>query len=147
MKLTMILFLLVTMVMGLILFGISLTRRDNRKSPYLVALSGAILLYLLGYILEISSSNIDSAKVALIVENAGIPLIGPFFTLFTMKLCGYRIKEPFFPAIAATYGFVFFCIVLFNDYHHLYYSEIIFTQDTQFYSLIEIGRASCRERV
>ena len=136
MKLTMTFFLLGTMVMALVLLGVSVTRRDTRKSPYLVALSCAILLYLLGFLLEISSTNLEGAKVALIVENAGIPLIGPFFSLFVLKLCGYRLKEPLLPALAVVYGFIFFCVVLFNDYHHLYYFDIVFVQDAQFYSLI-----------
>jgi diguanylate cyclase (GGDEF)-like protein len=102
----------------------AVTRRDRSRSIFSAALAAWLFLYCLGYLVEILCTTPEAAMAALRIENLGIPMIAPFFLLTALSLFQARLIKRWMPAVAVTYGFIMFLIVLFNDSHHLYYTSI-----------------------
>ena len=126
-------FLMIALVADIALIIFATTRQDRKRSIYFATLTAAIFIYSLGYMLEIMNTTPEAAMVALKVENVGIPLLAPFFLLTVMSLFGARYIKRWMLPVGIIYGMGMFFIVLFNDYHHLYYSSIEMIYDGVFY--------------
>lgn len=116
--------LFICLLIDLLLVVFSMTRSDRGKSSSFTLLCGAVLLYTLGYLGEITATTADGVKVALLTENLGIPYIAPLFLV--TAICFFapnRIRKWHLPS-AMIYGLIFFCIVLTNPVHNLYYQSI-----------------------
>ena len=87
-------------------------------------LSGALLFYSVGYLLEIISTTTVEAMIALRVQNVGIPLLAPFFLFTALAFFQPRLLKPWMTVSSAVYGITMFLLILFNDRHLLYYSSI-----------------------
>jgi len=108
-------------VVGMLAFAFT---RDKRETACFAIFNGALLLYILGYIVELASTNSQQAMVALRIENLGIPLVAPFFCLTAISLFHPKILRPWMIISSLAYGAVIFLVVFFNDKHHLYYSSL-----------------------
>lgn len=121
-----ILILCLLTVVGVIAF--LLTRRDRFRSLYFMVLCAGNGLYILGYILEALSVSRESALISLTVQNAGIPLIAPFFLLFVTNICQSKAVRPWMLSAALLYAALAFLCVLSNNSHKMYYSSVEFLQ-------------------
>ena len=107
---------------GFLVFAFS--RNDRHRASRFAALSGALLFYSVGYLLEIISVSPAEAMIALRIQNVGIPLLAPFFYLTALAFFKPRLIKPWMTISSVIYGLAMFLIILFNDRHHLYYSSI-----------------------
>lgn len=83
-----------------------------------------LLVYTLGYLVEILSQTAEAATAALVVENFAIPNIAPYFLLTSLGFfTKVKIQNWYLGAVLG-YGMFFFIIVLTNSSHHLYYTSI-----------------------
>ena len=118
--------------MGDIAFiSFAFTRNDKRRAAYFALFAGALLFYLLGYLIEVLAITPGEAMMALRIENLGIPLIAPFFLLTTMGFFLQKSLRYWMPIVFAIYGIAMFLVVFTNDNHMLYYSshEMVFNGD------------------
>ena len=111
----------------------SFSRNDRRRASRFALLSGALLFYSIGYLLEILATTPGEAMMALRVENIGIPLIAPFFLLTALACFQSRLLRPWMAFASVLYGAAMFLMVFFNDYHFLYYSSIHMTFNGSYY--------------
>jgi diguanylate cyclase (GGDEF) domain len=111
------------------------TRKDRRRALYFSMLTMAILLYTLGYMLEINATTPGEAMMALRIENAGIPLVAPFFLLTALGFYQPRLLRPWMTKVSSVYGAVMFLLIFFNERHLLYYSSIDLVYNGSFYAL------------
>lgn len=124
MKATLLTILFFCLLFILCMLAYSLTRKDRLRSIYLTALCSAVGMYLFGYILELTSPTREAAIIALKVENVGIPLVAPFFLLFMLDICRYRVVRPWMAPAALLYGMSMTACIVLNEHHLLYYPAI-----------------------
>ena len=117
---------LVVLLFDTVVLYISVTRKDREKTRNFTFLVIGLLVYVLGYILEIAAITLDGEIIAVKLENLGIPMIGPFFFLFVVDICREKWKREWMTLAGLVYSQIFFYIVFFNDFHRLYYPEINF---------------------
>ncbi len=129
MQSVLIVFLLIALALDLSLIVFAATRQDSKRSIYFISLTSFLLIYTLGYLLEIMCVTPEAAMTALQVENLGIPMIAPFFLLTTLSLFRPKALKPWMLPTVLAYGFTMFIIVLFNGYHHLYYTSVTMVSD------------------
>ncbi|MCL1857869.1 MAG: diguanylate cyclase [Oscillospiraceae bacterium] len=102
----------------------SVARKDSSRSIYFVLFASAITVYTAGCILIEMGSTQDGIMNALRIANLGIPFIAPCFLFISICLFQPKyIKSWMLPAVGV-YGLSMFFLILFNDNHHLYYSNI-----------------------
>lgn len=99
-------------------------RADRSRTASFTLMCIALLLYTLGYLLEVLAPDINAAKIALQVENLGIPLLCPLFALTGISLFRPDLRRKWQMPVVISYGFAMFLVVLFNDYHSLYYTNV-----------------------
>ncbi len=121
--------LLIALAMDLVLIAFASTRQDRSRSIYLSTLTTFLFAYTLGYLLEIMSGTPEAVKIALCVENVGIPAIAPLFLLTVLSLFNVRAMRSWMLPVALIYGMLMFGVVLSNDWHHLYYTSLDLTFD------------------
>ena len=136
MLITLVVLLILALIGDVILLVFSFTRRDRQRSSAFTALAACLFFYIFGYMLEIMSNTPESVMMALRVENLGIPLVAPFFLLTMIGLFQTRFLKSWMFLVSAVYGFTIFLIVVFNQYHHLYYSLVDLYFNGEFYALV-----------
>ncbi len=124
MQTVLVFFLMISFVLDIIFVIFATTRKDSKRSIYFTTFTACIFIYSLGYLLEILSTTPESAMTALIVENAGIPVIAPFFFITTLSLFKERYLKTWMISGILFYGAIIFGCVFTNNYHHLYYSSV-----------------------
>ena len=117
-------------VIGMLAFAFT---RDKRETTCFAILNGALLFYILGYIVELNSTSPNGAMNALRIENLGIPLMAPFFCLTAISLFHPKLLRPWMIIASLAYGLFIFFVVLSNDSHHLYYSTLEMSHNGLFY--------------
>ena len=102
-------------------------------------LSGALLFYVFGYLLDIMSTTTGEAMLALRIENIGIPLVAPLFLLMTLSFFKPRLLRKWMIVVSIVYGTLMFLTVFFNDAHMLYYSSVSMEYNGSFYA-VQLGK-------
>ncbi len=139
MQAVLVVFLLMAIVLDVSLLVFANTRQDYSRSIYFAFFCTAVLLYTLGYLVEIMSNTAEGATAALMVENAGIPLVAPLFLLFSLSLFKRQTLRRWMLPAVLVYGFLMFLCVLLNGWHHLYYTSIEMVYNGSAYFL-KLGR-------
>lgn len=119
----------------------SITRQDRNRSLYFSILCTCLFIYTLGYLLEVMSYTVEAAFVALQIQNFAIPMIGPLFLLTTLSLFRPNLVHRGYLMAACIYAFALFCVVLFNNYHWLYYTSMEMQYDGNAHYYIVLGRS------
>ena len=117
-------------VLGMLVFSFT---RDKRETTCFAIFNGALLFYILGYIVELNATSISGAMVGLRIENLGIPLVAPFFCLTAISLFHPKLLRTWMIIASLAYGIFIFLVVFFNDNHHLYYSSLEMAHNGVFY--------------
>ena len=126
--------LIVSLFLEFAMLAFSFTHNDRYKARCFALLSGALLFYILGYLLEVMATTSGEAMIALRLENIGIPLIAPFFLLTAISFFQTRLFRTWMIVAAVGYGAVMALTIMFNDKHLLYYSSIVMVSNGSFYT-------------
>ena len=122
---------------GIIAFAF--TRNYRRGVACFAMMAGALLFYILGYLLDVMSTTPGEAMLALRIENLGIPLIAPFFLLMTISFFRPRLLQKWMIIASLAYGTLMFLTVFLNDAHLLYYSSVATNYNGSFY-VVQLGK-------
>ena len=121
------------------MFVFAFTRNDRRGTAYFAIFTGALMLYVLGYAIELNLKTVREVMLVLRVENLGIPLIAPLFFLTALGLFHPKLLRPWMLFASLSYGAFIFLAVFFNDAHHLYYSSVDMVYNGVFYA-VKLGK-------
>ena len=138
-KIVLIIVLLAAFFWDIVMVNFAFTRKDTRGAAYFSMLSGALLFYTLGYMLEVMSVTPAEVMLALRIENLGIPLIAPCFLLTTMGFFYPKLLRPWVTVASVGYGVMMFLFVFFNEYHHLYYTSVEMVYNGAYYA-VKLGK-------
>ena len=122
-------FLLFTLIIDVFIMFYFITRKDNVRSVYFVLLALASIAYTAGCILLDMSSTNDGVLTALKFANLGIPLLAPCFLLVSLSVFAPKYAKPWMLPAVGAYGLLIFIVILFNEYHWLYYSTVEFVEN------------------
>lgn len=124
MRATLLILIHISIIINIITLVISISRREHQRVRGISLLSCYMVIYSIGYLLEIYSTTLDAMITALKIENFAIPMIGPIF-LYAMSVffVPKKTKSWFIP-VSLVYGLSMFLVVLFNEHHYLYYTDI-----------------------
>ncbi len=139
MKQALIIILLIVWIFDAGLLVFSCMRQDRRRSIYFTLLTVALMFDTIGYLLEVMSITKEATTIALNVQNVGIPMIAPLFLLTVMSLFRFSAIKRWMLHAVLIYGTVMLGIILFNEYHHLYYTSIDIVSNGSFY-VSKLGR-------
>ena len=124
MKSALIILMFAAVAVNIYLLYYLFSRRDRGRSVYFSILSAALIFYSIGYILELSSSTVDMAIMALKIENIGIPFVAPMFLLAMISLFRpNRLKNWMFVSVVL-YSLALAAVVIFNESHQLFYTSV-----------------------
>lgn len=140
MRSTLIIIILITLMADVFLFVSATVRTDRRRTASFNILCFLIMVYTLGCLLEIMSTSGDAVLAALRIEAFATPAIAPLFLVTTISMFRPSVYKTRHIAYACIYGVLFFLIILFNDYHLLYYSSVEVVQSGG-YLRAEVTRA------
>ena len=124
MKTVLIISLIVTLIVDLAMLAYGITRQDRSRAFGYSLVIASVFMYTLGYLLEIMSVSTESAMTALKVENIGIPMASPAFLLCCIGLYHEKLFRKWMPVAVLVYGSLMSMCVMFNEYHHLYYTVV-----------------------
>lgn len=124
MRIGLIVALLVSLIACAKLFLFTIRRQDRAKAQSFTILLVALTFYVVGYLLGNICVNEQMARIALCVENVGIPMIAPFFLLGILSLFYPKRIRCWMTRVALGYSFLIFVSVLFNDGLRLYYLDV-----------------------
>lgn len=114
----------ICLLVDVFLVVFTVTRPDRRRMAYLTMLCFVLVIYTLGYMLELISTTSEAVFIALVVENFAIPQIAGLYLLSALSLFRPKRLNRVFFAVTLLWGLSFFTIVLFNPLHELYYEAI-----------------------
>lgn len=114
---------LVIIVLCVCIAAFLLTRKSAKETVYFIALCLYITVYTFGNAMLLLSDSVPGVVAALQVENIGIPAIAPFFLLSILQLCDPRALRRWMGFAAIIYASLITIAILFNGYHHLYYTH------------------------
>lgn len=119
------LYLFIGIVLLSIMFVNSFMRSKSSYGRILGLLSLTLLIYLLGYLLEINSDSLEDMYFWNQIQYFGIPFFPPLWLLVSMLYTG-RGKKVFGVTgiIIFTIPVITFFMHLTNAYHYLYYSKV-----------------------
>ena len=123
----------IALVFDICLVVFVVTRLDRSRTVGLALLCMALLIYTLGYFVELLAFTPEAALTALKIENFGIPLIAPFYLITTINLFSHAKFKLWYVGAIFGYGLVIFGMVITNEAHMMYYTSIDMVPAGQFY--------------
>ena len=112
---------LVTLVCILFMFNHSLNQREHNSRVCLCLLALNIGFYLLGCILEMQSTTIETAELAIKVQYLGIPFISYSFMLLAMDVTNEKYLRKPLGVMVEVAGLLLAFLVFTNDVHQLFF--------------------------
>lgn len=112
-----------TLLADLWIFNCIITRADRKRTQCLAMLALALLIYTLGYFVELLSSSSGAALTALRIQNFGIQQIAPMFLISSIELFRPDLRRRWQLPLAYVYFLAMFAVTLTNEQHMLYYSS------------------------
>lgn len=108
----------------LLFFMYSLTKQRNSLSAPLSVMCLAIVIYIIGYVLELQANSIDQIKFFLKMEYFGASFISAFWLIFSYRF--HFKKKASLKATILIMVFPFLTLFLSstNEFHHLVYTNI-----------------------
>ncbi|MGI6154198.1 MAG: diguanylate cyclase [Christensenellaceae bacterium] len=129
----------IALIIDICLVVFATTRPDRSRTTGFTLLCIALLIYALGYLVELLAQTPEAALTALQIENFAIPLIAPFFLLTTINLFSPAKLNTWYIAVVFSYGLCILCLVLTNNYHMQYYTSVNMVFDGRSY-LAQLGQ-------
>lgn len=126
----------ILMVVVCIFFIILMMRqKEGELSKLMLCIGFLSCAQNMGYLLEMTSKDLDSAMTAVRMEYLGGAFMGTFLLIFTMRYCGYHIKKSIEAALFCFDGAVLLGVWTYQ-FTTIYYSAAEFTYDGLFPHLI-----------
>lgn len=94
-----------------------------------------IIVYSFGYLLEVTSTSLDQARICLNIEYMGLSLLPPVFMLFISDICNYPVNKHVIRSLFL-FGLFIWILVLTSDHNTLYYTSIAFEHTGMFPHLV-----------
>jgi len=110
-----------SLVLSAYMIVITLERCRSEKRYAFVYCVITIILYTLGYLIEVSCGNVGGGIIAIKVMYAGGCFMSPFFFLFVADYCEVRIPKKYYTIPILVIPVLFYGVVLTFDYHNLLY--------------------------
>jgi len=127
-------------------------RSQNYKKDYFIMMQAMIILYLFGYLLELTSTNAEEAYTGVKVLYVGASFVATFAFFFVADFCDIKIHPIFVKAPLVMLSFVMAITMATTKFHHLvyvdysfdstYFNNLIFTPGP-LYSVINTYPAAC----
>ncbi len=122
------------------LFYALYTKGAPAVKPF-VLICGTVAIYLFGYAMELASPTLDAMKAWNMVQYVGIPFIPGFWLWFALSYNEVRIvTHAWFRRAIFIVPVTIFLMRITNDFHHLYYSEMVLRTDRAFPVMV-LGKA------
>lgn len=122
-------------VVSIVLIVIVLFYLFRRKSGELlhitIFLCAALLINQTGYLFEMTSRSIDAAMNAIRFAYLGKMVALLFIFMYQMTFCGIRMSRKVTYPLSSVH-FLIVAAVWTNDFHHLYYSTVDYTEEGLF---------------
>lgn len=137
MEMLLIVIMVTTLAVNIVLLAFAVTRADRLRTRTFTILCVTLLVYSIGYLMEVLAQAVPSAKMALLVQNFSIPLISPLFLLVSIEFFAPSLQRRWQLPAALCYGMIMFLVVMTNSHHMLYYTSITLVENSggTFFSL------------
>ena len=124
-----VIFISITLVLSVFIWVYALFRSFNNKKEYFLLMQAMVIIYLLGYLLELSSSNVDEAYTGVRLLYVGSYFTAVFAFFFIADYCNLRIHNLFIktPMVLLAAGIVL--TMWTTKYHGLIYQEYSFSTE------------------
>lgn len=93
------------------------------------------IVYSFGYLIEVTSTSLDQARICLNIEYMGLSLLPPVFMLFISDFCNYSVNKHIIRTLFL-FGLFIWVLVITSDYNTLYYTSISFDYSGMFPHLV-----------
>lgn len=130
--------LLLGILICVINLGMIITRQEKDNQGYLTIVLCVMVLSLMSYIAEISTSDLAAKMIAIKMELTTDAFANAFFLLYILRFCNYKMSNRIKLSIFLLH-IVGLCFLYTNDYHWLYYTSTILVPQKD-YVVIELGR-------
>jgi len=111
----------VTLAMSLFAGSITLFRSPSYKKNYFLLMQSMVILCLLGYLLELTSTNVEEAFGATKVLYVGTAFVGTFAFFFAADFCNVKLHAVFVRALMIAISSAITILVWTSNYHDLIY--------------------------
>jgi len=116
----------IALAMSLFTGVFTLFRSPSYKKNYFLLLQSMVIVYLLGFLLELTSVNAEEAYTAVKVLYAGASFVGTFAFFFTADFCNVKLHVVFIKAFMIVISLVINIFVWTNKFHHLIFLDYSF---------------------
>lgn len=103
----------------------------SRPQSFMLFLGIAVLVNLVGYLFEMSSTTLEGALTATKLTYVGKIYVPPLALFFVLYYCGIKVSKVFVGLLTVVHTAVL-VLVLTCEYHDLFYTTISFSQDGVF---------------
>ena len=76
------------------------------------------IVYSFGYLIEVTSTSLDQARICLNIEYMGLSLLPPVFMLFISDFCNYSVNKHIIKTLFL-FGLFIWVLVITSDYNTL----------------------------
>ena len=112
-----------SLVLSVYMIVVTLERCRSEKRYSFVYCIVTLILYTLGYFIEISSGTLGGGIIAVKIMYAGGCFMSPFFFFFVADYCEIRLPKKFYRIPLLVIPVLFYLLVITFDHHKLLYSS------------------------
>jgi len=109
---------------------ITLFRSPSYKKNYFLLMQAMVIIYLFGFLLELTSTNTEEAYTAIKVLYTGASFVGTFAFFFAADFCNVKIHAVFMKALMIVISSVITILVWTSKFHHLMFID--YSLNTEF---------------
>ena len=114
---------------------VTLERCRSEKRYAFVYCIVTIILYSLGYFIEISSGSVEGAAIAVKIMYAGGCFMSPFFFFFAADYCELQVQKKYYRIPMLVIPVLFYIAILTFEQHHLLYLSFYYDTSRTIHSL------------
>lgn len=115
--------------------GVIIRGKGGEKSNKMLVAVACVLIYCVGYMMELKSTTMEASIVATKTQYLGLPFATFFYTYFIMEYCQKKM-HPVIKWGYVLYSALIMVCVLNCEYIHIYYKSLGFTEEGLFPHLI-----------
>jgi diguanylate cyclase (GGDEF)-like protein len=116
----------VALAMSIFAGVITLFRSPSYKKNYFLLMQSMVVIYLLGFLLQLTSTNAEEAYGAIKVLYVGASFVGTFAFFFAADFCNVKIHAVFVRTLMLVISSVITLLVWTNKFHHLIFLDYSF---------------------
>ena len=119
-------FVCIALAMSVFTGGVALYRNQSYKKNHFLLMHSMVILFLFGYLLELTSTNVEEAYAAVRVMYAGAAFVAPFVFFFTADYCNTRVP-PFIKIFMMVLSSAMTVTMWTTKFHYLVYRDYSFS--------------------